>query len=174
MHSVQKFVRTYSLRSRRVSKSAVGNVGDGQETQETDIELENATMETPLFSLAGRTVLGKIVKVVDGDSLHVVFRVEGTLKRFLCRLQGVDTPEKHSEVRIERERALSAMEAVSNLVMNKVLTVVTGKFDKFGRLLVDVPVDCEGNGKLSSLSEYLIANNLGRSYDGGHKDDWSF
>ena len=165
MHSVQKFVRTYSLRSRRVSKSAVGNVGDGQETQETDIELENATMETPLFSLAGRTVLGKIVKVVDGDSLHVVFRVEGTLKRFLCRLQGIDTPEKHSEVRIERERALIAMEAVSNLVMNKVLTVVTGKFDKYGRILIDVRVDCEGNGKLSSLSEYLVANNLGRSYD---------
>jgi len=171
MQSVQKLVRTYSLRSRHVPKSAVK---DGQETQETDIELENATMETPIFSLAGRTVLGKIVKVVDGDSVHVVFRVEGTLKRFLCRLHGVDTPEKHSEVRIERERALSAMEAVSNLVMNKVLTVVTGKFDKFGRLLIDIRVDCEGNGELSSLSEYLIINNLGRSYDGGHKDDWAF
>jgi len=171
MQSVQKLVRTYSLRSRRVSKSAVG---DGEATQPTDIELENSTMAAPMFSLAGRTVLGKFVKVVDGDSVHVVFRVEGTLKRFLCRLQGVDTPEKHSEVRIERERALSAMEAVSNLVMNKVLTVVTGKFEKFGRLLIDVRVDCEGNGKLSSLSEYLIANNLGRSYDGGHKDDWAF
>ena len=66
------------------------------------------------------------------------------------------------------------MEAVSNLVMNKVLTVVTGKFDKYGRILIDVRVDCEGNGKLSSLSEYLVANNLGRSYDGGHKDDWTF
>jgi len=75
MQSVQKLVRVYSLRSRRVSKSTVG---DGQATEETDIELENATMETPLFSLAGRTVLGKIVKVVDGDSLHIVFRVEAS------------------------------------------------------------------------------------------------
>ena len=174
MHSVQKLVRTYSLRSRRVAPKS--SVEDGMNTQ-TDIELENATMETPLFSLTGRTVLGKIVKVIDGDSLHVVFRVEGTLKRFLCRLQGVDTPEKHSEVRIERERALTAMEAVLNMVLNKVLTIVTGKFDKFGRLLVDVRVTLGTEtepGKLSSLSEYLVANNLGRSYDGGHKDDWTF
>jgi hypothetical protein len=69
------------------------------------------------------------------------------------------------------------MEAVSNMVLNKVLTVVTGKYDKFGRLLIDVRVALGTEtepGKLSSLSEYLVANNLGRSYDGGHKDDWIF
>lgn len=40
-----------------------------------------------------KTFLGKILKVTDGDTIKVAFKLTNSLTRFTFRLNGVDTPE---------------------------------------------------------------------------------
>ncbi|CAM9940486.1 unnamed protein product [Phaeothamnion confervicola] len=133
------------------------------------MDLKSADMDTPLFSFDGQTVMAKVVKVIDGDSLHVVFDVSDKLYRFVCRVKGVDTPEKTSRVPSEREKALLAKETVTNMLIGKIVEVKLGEFEKYGRLLIELDVPGQAG---TSLSEYLISKNLGRAYDGGHKVEW--
>lgn len=81
----------------------------------------------PLFSLEGRAFDGKVVDVYDGDTVKICFPIFGEMFRWNCRIQGVDTPEKNE-----------ARDALRSLVLNRVVTVVCGDFDKYGRLLVDI------------------------------------
>ena len=50
-------------------------------------------------------------------------------------------------------------------IMNKVVDVQCGEFDKYGRLLVEI-VDTE------NISDWLIKNKYAFEYDGGTKKDW--
>ena len=36
----------------------------------------NASLKTPLFDFNGKTKWGKVVKVYDGDTIHVVFYLD--------------------------------------------------------------------------------------------------
>jgi endonuclease YncB( thermonuclease family) len=40
--------------------------------------------------------LGKILRVVDGDTVKIAFKLNNCLTRFNFRLNGVDTPESRS------------------------------------------------------------------------------
>ena len=44
----------------------------------------NATLKTPLFGLKGKTKWAKVVKVYDGDTIHVVFYLGFKLYRWKC------------------------------------------------------------------------------------------
>ena len=52
--------------------------------------------DVPEFSFNFKTFLGKILRVTDGDTLKIAFKLHNTLIRFNFRLNGVDTPETHS------------------------------------------------------------------------------
>jgi endonuclease YncB( thermonuclease family) len=52
--------------------------------------------EVKEFSLNFKTFLGKILKVTDGDTVKVAFKLTNELTRFTFRLNGVDTPESRS------------------------------------------------------------------------------
>ena len=41
----------------------------------------------------GKTVETKVVSVYDGDSIKVLFPLNGVLYKWTCRLDGIDTPE---------------------------------------------------------------------------------
>ena len=45
------------------------------------------------FSFKGDIKEAKVVDVYDGDTVKVVFAVQGKLFKFSCRIQHVDTPE---------------------------------------------------------------------------------
>lgn len=85
-----------------------------------------------------------------------------------CRLNGVDTPEITSKIASEKEKALLARDFVKELILDKDVQVKCHKFDKYGRLLVNIKV-CEDK----DLSELLISKNYGRFYDGRKKEKWS-
>jgi len=40
--------------------------------------------------------LGKILKIVDGDTLKIVFKLHNSLTKFNFRLSGLDTPESRT------------------------------------------------------------------------------
>ena len=85
---------------------------------------------------------GKVVKVIDGDSLHVAFEVSPGLHcRSLCRLYGVDTPELRADHWVDRKRAIEAKVALQELVDGRIVDVVCHGQGKYGRPLVSLFVD---------------------------------
>ena len=60
-----------------------------------------------LFSLNGLKTIGKIVDIYDGDTCKIVIIHENILKKFTCRLLGIDTPEiKPSLQKTNREKEI--------------------------------------------------------------------
>ena len=59
------------------------------------LESDNLNIDTPKFSLKGYKTYGKCVKVYDGDTIHVIFKMpySDDCYKWIIRLNGIDTPE---------------------------------------------------------------------------------
>jgi micrococcal nuclease len=132
--------------------------------KKTNKDLESKTKETPLFSLNGKHFDAKIVYIYDGDTMHCVFKVFGEYYRWNCRIWGVDTPEIRTKNEGEKKKGIEVRDILRNKLQDKILTIKCYDFDKYGRLLIDVYIE---NGTL--LSQWLILNNYGYTYNGGTK-----
>ena len=96
------------------------------------------TKKTPKFSLDGQCHIAKCVKCYDADSIHVVILLHGIYTKFNCRLIGIDTPEIRTKDLQEKEYAIQARDYLRNLVLDKLVIVTCGTFDKYGRLLINL------------------------------------
>jgi len=138
-----------------------------------------------LFSLAGKTLLGKIVNVYDADTCKIVLdRGDNTLEKYCCRLLGIDTPEmKPSKSNENRDLEInSAFNARNRLIQlatscnieienrikgkklqtfidtnDKIIIVDCYNFDKYGRLLVKI---YENNTKIYTLENKICYNDM--------------
>ena len=109
---------------------------------------------------------GQVVKVYDGDTLTIAAKLpydESPIYRFSVRLNGVDCPEMKSSNENEKECAQLAKKTITELVMDKVVTLRNVQSEKYGRILADVYI-----GDLH-LNKYLIEKRLAIGYDGGTK-----
>ena len=93
-----------------------------------------------LFSLDKQTFNAKVVRVYDGDTCFAVFIYNSSPVKFKIRMEGYDSPEmKPLLTTINRnkeiENAIKAKEALEKLVLNKIVILECGKWDKYGRLL---------------------------------------
>ena len=142
-----------------------------------DVALSVTTKKTPYFSLDGLITRAKVVNVYDGDTVHIVFPFynkerKKDMCRWKCRLSGIDTPELRTKSSQEKTLAIQAREYVKNYVLDKIVTVKCGKFDKYGRLLVEIYVfeqDTE-----CSLNQLLIDRGIAKEYNGGKKDEFNY
>jgi micrococcal nuclease len=125
-------------------------------------DLEQATKKCPKFTLEGLTVWAKIVDCYDGDTVQAVFRTfDGQpLYRYSCRMIGYDCAEIRSKNSDEKASAQKAKSRITELVLNKIVTLKIGPFDKYGRILVELWCDdCCVNQK-------MIEEGLGVPYNG--------
>ena len=122
------------------------------------------------FSFEGETKIAKVVSVYDGDTVKVVFPVLRKLFKFNCRISGVDTPEIRTRDKVEKEHGLFVRDQLRKKILNKVVTIKCGDFDKYGRLLIDI----KERGALTeeTVSEWLINKDYAFAYDGGTKKSW--
>lgn len=134
-----------------------------------DIDWESVDNKTGLFSLEGQEHRAKIVDVYDGDTIKCVFPIHDTLYRWNCRLSGVDTPELRTRCKPEKEYGYKVRDYLREKILNKMVYVRCGDFDKYGRLLVQIL--CEGED--CSVNDWLIQNDYAFAYDGGTKQSWS-
>jgi len=127
-----------------------------------DQELSNATKKIPKFSLEGKTVLAKVVDCYDGDTIQAVFRIscEQPLYRYSCRMVGYDCAEIRGKTQEEKDKAKLARDRLKELVLDKIVTIELGAFDKYGRLLVKVV--CNG----ININQVMMDENHGVKYDG--------
>jgi endonuclease YncB( thermonuclease family) len=80
----------------------------------------------------GSSFSAKVTSVVDGDTVHVV---DGSGRRIVVRLEGIDTPERGEPF------SAQARTAARVLLFDKTATLRATDVDRFGRLVARVYVD---------------------------------
>ena len=90
---------------------------------------------------------GKVIKVYDADTITIATKLpfkndtnDNKLYRFSVRLNGIDAPEMKGKSITEQEKidAHEAQQFVSNLILNKYVTLKNVANEKYGRILADV------------------------------------
>jgi endonuclease YncB( thermonuclease family) len=135
------------------------------------INWNNVDSNVNEFGFKGETKVAKIVSVYDGDTVKVVFPVLKKLIKFNCRIQGVDTPELRTRNIAEKEYGTFVRDKLREKILNKMVYIKCGDFDKYGRLLIDITPWNKGV-KGETISDWLIKNKYALVYDGGTKKDW--
>ena len=130
--------------------------------------------DAPYFSLQGHECMGKIVKVYDADTVHILMEVFGTLYRWKCRIMHVDTPELRTKDENEKKHGYIAKEALSNLILDKIVNVKCFKFDMYGRVLVELTLPTSTDETPIVIHEWLLDNGYTHRYEGKTKEKWNF
>lgn len=125
--------------------------------------------DAPNFSqcLVNQYVEAKIVSIYDGDSVKAIFQFNNSMYKWNCRLTGIDTPEIRTSDQNEKKYGYFVRNKLRNKILNKVVKMKCGSFDKYGRLLVEIIYD-EDN-----INKWLIENSYAFPYYGGKKQSWS-
>jgi micrococcal nuclease len=131
------------------------------------MELSDQTEAVCAFSLNGHKTQAKVVKVYDGDTIHVVFHYFDKFYKWICRISHVDTPELRTKDLEEKKKGYEARDKLRDLILGKTVQLTCQEFDKYGRLLVEIEVDG------IKVDEWLISQGLAKKYEGGTKEKWS-
>ena len=108
-----------------------------------------------------------VIKVYDGDTITVASKLpysQSPIYRWSVRIRGIDSPEMKSENKNEVVIAKLAQKTLSNLILNKKVTLENISKDKYGRLLCDVYYNN------IVISEWMIKKKLAVSYFGNKKN----
>lgn len=134
-------------------------------------KLEKCDNNIKLFSLEGELKLCKVVDIYDGDTCKIVFELNNCLYKWNIRMAGYDSPEirisKDDPKREEKKlKGLEARDYLRNLILDKIVYIKCGDFDKYGRLLGTIFINKKDT---ISVNELMINNNFGYIYNGGTK-----
>lgn len=147
----------------------------------------NYGLKTPRFTLNNLKTYGRLVDIIDGDSLTVVLPIYDNYFKFNVRLNGIDTSELHSDnddlrhfaenaknklVKIILEQDVLTKHQIQKFLEDKLIVVWLEclEFDKYGRLLANVYCFNKDTNEYDiSLSQYLLDNKYAYSYNGGKK-----
>ena len=107
----------------------------------------------PLLA-AAETITGRVVKVTDGDTVHVL---DSTKERHKIRLGGIDAPER------KQPWGRASTEHLKAMVAGKQVRVKSVKYDRYGRLVGDVwvrPRDCPDCGKTLFVNHAMVLDGM--------------
>ncbi len=144
-----------------------------KETGETKINLNDLTDDVKLFTLENEIFDAKIVRVYDGDTCFAVFFLNNQPVKFRIRMFGYDSPEMKPSLNLpdrenEIKKAHQAKSELEKLVLNKIVKLECGNWDKYGRLLGKIYIKDSNNNDIY-VNDYMINNGYGYSYLGGTK-----
>jgi endonuclease YncB( thermonuclease family) len=103
---------------------------------------------------------GRVIKVYDGDTITIGVILWDIAYRFSIRLNGIDTPELHGP---DNDKAILARDALSNLIMNKIVSLKNIDTEKYGRVLADVYLD------QLHVNQWMMDHGHAKEYHGGKK-----
>jgi endonuclease YncB( thermonuclease family) len=111
--------------------------------------------------------VGKVIRVYDGDTFTMISKLpytEGPIYRFSVRMKGIDSPEIKGKTMNEKELAIKSRDALSKLILGKIVVLKNATTEKYGRILADVYI-----GELC-INEWMLTNKFAVKYDGGTKE----
>lgn len=135
------------------------------------LQLSKAPEDLGIFTYEGKNLKGRVVRVLDGDTVQVIILNEGKLESHRFRLFGIDAPELHprkdSSSRdeekeaavISKEKLEEKMSEDSNLCM-----VSFTKDDKYGRRMGNLSTRSGIN-----INDWMVAKGYAIPYGGGKK-----
>lgn len=118
------------------------------------------------FSLDGQKLNGKVVSVYDGDTCKIIMPFKDDFFKWNCRLNNIDTPELRTKNDKEKIFGKFVRDKLRQKILNKIVNVECLKFDKYGRLLVNLTYENY------SINNYLIENGYAFQYEGKTKKSW--
>jgi micrococcal nuclease len=134
-------------------------------------DLTKATKQVKKFSFEDYETYAKIVEVYDGDTIKAVFRFNDIMQKFTIRLFGIDTPEIRTRDKLEKRAGYEAKEMLVSLILDKIVYLKLGKFDKYGRILGTIyTLDDKYNIDGDCVNNILIQRGYGEEYYGGKKN----
>ncbi|TJZ62984.1 thermonuclease family protein [Sphingobacterium olei] len=80
--------------------------------------------------LQHKTFMAKAIRIIDGDTMEVLYRGQSVR----IRLTHIDSPER----RRSQPFGKAAKQALSSLCHDQEVTIVSEKYDRYGRLLAEV------------------------------------
>ena len=98
------------------------------EVRVTKARLETSDQRASAFHV----LTGKVVKVVDGDTIYAL---DETLTRHKIRLAGIDAPERNQPY------GLASRKHLGSLVAGKTVVLEYTKHDQYGRIVAKVLID---------------------------------
>jgi len=128
------------------------------------------------ISFEGYSFWGIPTNIYDGDTLSIIFMHDGKPIKYRCQTLGYDSPEMkpllvNPKRKTEIMLAIKARDRFATLLTmhdTKMVFVRCHKFDKYGRLLVELWNDVDGE----SINKIMIKEGHGKPYDGGKKPLW--
>lgn len=122
----------------------------------------------PLYSMDGITTAGKCYQVYDADTCRIAIKIHDEIISWKVRIQHFDAAEMRTKDPVEKELALVAKARTKELIDGKVCCVKFGKFDKYGRSLVEIT-----NPDGLDVATVLLTEQLAYPYEGNTKNcDW--
>uniref|UniRef100_A0A6C0CKY6 TNase-like domain-containing protein n=1 Tax=viral metagenome TaxID=1070528 RepID=A0A6C0CKY6_9ZZZZ len=147
-------------------------------------KLKDFDNTTPFFSLDGKVKRCKVVDVYDGDTVKVVFYTKGGWYRWNIRMYGYDAPEKRlpknkytdDQMIYLRSLERDATNYIKELILDKIIYIKCGEFDKYGRLLglLYLKKKHVKKGYEKSVNKMMVNKGYGYEYFGGTKLDEPF
>ena len=130
-------------------------------------KLSNFDDKTPEFTLSGLVTDAKCTKCYDADTVHLVIPYKGNYYRWTCRLEEIDSAEIKSKNKDESDFAKVSRDYLKSIILDKIISVKCGKFDKYGRLLVYLTIDG------ININQHLLDKGYAYKYKGGTKKEFS-
>ncbi len=147
-----------------------------------DNNLKKASNEIPLFSFDGCICKAKIVDVYDGDTFKCAIYHKNEIIKINCRTLGYDSHEMKPRLNIpnREEHIKKAKEARKKFIEltttnNGLIYIDCKKYDKYGRVLVDVYIDknsyihSQNKSVKDTINNIMIKEGHGVPYQGGKK-----
>ena len=128
--------------------------------------LRQTSASTPPLTFNRQRKLCKVVDVYDGDTIKVVFLVHRRPYLWKVRLAGIDTPELRTSCEQENAHGYMVRDALRERILDHVIVLQCGGFDKYGRLL-GTPYHRGVN-----LCDWMVQRKFAVPYDGGTKKPW--
>jgi len=125
-----------------------------------DVEYKDTVLFVPPI------MVGKVVKVYDGDTITIASRLPNTetpIYRFSVRLSGIDSAEIHGKTENEKKHAIVARDRLHELIFGKMVHLKGISTEKYGRILADVYLDD------THINQWMLDQQLAIPYDGGAK-----
>lgn len=127
--------------------------------------LSQCTLQnTGWLSFRGQSIDAKVLDVYDGDTITVALPLNKTFYKVKCRLMGINTPEIRTKDPVEKKAGYEAKEWLCSAVLNELVVLKCGKWDKYGRLLCTV---IKNSGEV--INQSMISNGLAVKYTGKAK-----
>ena len=114
-------------------------------------------------------VQAEVIRVVDGDTIVVRAHVWlGQSIETSVRLDGIDTPEMHSNCQAERKMAEHARDELASLIQHRRVVLYHVRDGKYaGRVLASIKTE-DG----IDLAHYMLDQGIARPYHGHKRQPW--